>query len=474
MNGKVRLIDPAVKDEVLRFPTVELIRMLFPGVPMRGRSYLCNPLRGEKHPSLSCYRGYDGYQHWKDHATGETGDNLDFYRKVFPELSYVEALDRLSLLVLGRSALQDYVPGVSVPFYSRERRQPVIPVRQHEEKPVLNIMKNEPYSAAYTPSELVSYVRGRGISDEVAGRFLRYVVYENANRKGKTLIDSSSGLPVLNDGEPVQDSGLREAVAMPNDIGGFSLRTPPSGETNGFKGASASFITTILSGGMSPQATVSLSGEGDGLVRYFSYDERSRSLWFNPTQAFVGVGPWAAAPSMVFLDAWTGRFLNGRDLKGALAVLNALNGRMSGEVDVVEGMFDAVSDIEFERMAGREPVPVRDLVVLNSTSNLRWAVPFLAMHRKVHSLLDNDMRSGTGQKAFDVIRDQVAEFASRIGSECQVQSDSGVFYPQKDMNDYLRSCKETIARRQDEAAVNRSARRSPRKNEMNNSVKNRK
>lgn len=441
--GPVKLIDSAVKDELLRFPTVELIRRLFPGVNLGGRSVVRNPLRNDRHPSLSCFRDRLGYQRWKDHATDESGDNIDFFRKVYPALGYVEAIDRLSLLLLGKSAMQDFVPGVSVPVYSQVRRnRPVRAEAAREEAPVLQVVSDEPYGAGATPGHLVTYTRERGISDEVASGYLRYVVYENANRKGRSVVDPESGLPVVGeDGAIVREDGRFEAVALPNDIGGFSLRVPPSPSSQGFKGTNMSFISTLFAGGAPFGAVVRFAGRGDGFVTGFGYDEVHRYLSINQTQGFVGVEPSAVRPAVVFLDAWIGRYLEGRDLRGAEAVLRSLNAPMAGEVDVVEGMFDAMSVIEFERMAGRGARPVRDLLVLNSVSNIQWAVPFLALHGKVNSLLDNDMSSCAGQKAFDVLKERVEAFASRLGMECRVRSDSRVFYPCKDINDFLKKSK---------------------------------
>lgn len=441
--GPVKLIDSAIKDELLRFPTVELIRRLFPGSIRGGRSLICNPLRDDRHPSLSCFRDYYGYQRWKDHATDETGDNIDFFRKVYPELGYVEAIDRMSLFLLGKSALQDFVPGVSVPVYSPVRRyRPIHGAGVKEEAPVLTVVSDVPYNPVSTPSPLVSYTRERGVSDEVASSFLHYVVYENAHQKGRSVIDPESGLPVVGeDGAILREDGRYEAIALPNDIGGYSLRVPPSETGGGFKGANMSFISTITAGNRPFAGGIRFAGRGDGFVTGFGYDAEHRYLSINQTQGFVGVEPSAVRPAVVFLDTWIGRYLEGRDLRGAEAVLRSLNGPFAAEVDVVEGMFDAVSVIEFEKMAGRGAKPVRDLMVLNSVSNIQWAVPFLAMHGKVNSLLDNDMSSSAGQKAYDVLKERVEAFASRLSLPCEVRSDSRLFYPCKDINDFLKKSK---------------------------------
>ena len=441
-TGSLKLIDSSVKDSILRYPTVELIRKLFPDVVLRGRSILCNPLRGEKHPSLSCYRSRSGCQMWKDHATGECGDNIDFFRKVYPELGYVEAVERISLLLLGRSALVDVPAGSTIAFSRLERRPPVhVPVR--EEPSALRIRTVLPYGKdSGMPEDLVAYTRGRGISDEVAAKYFLYVRFVNTNRAGRTVIDPSSGLPMLgDDGEPLREDGLNDAVALRNDIGGFSLRVPEGNGRDGFKGTNMSFLSTVLADGSAPSSLVKSFGKGDFLVTHFRYDASRRCLFISDTCGFSGVEPHVARFAVAFLDSWTGRFLEGRDRRCAVAVLNALNGPVHRAVAVVEGMYDAASVIELERMSGRGIAPGCDLVVLNSLSNLKWAVPFLAMHGEVNSLLDNDLRSAAGEKAYEVLRQSVESFACRVGVGSRVTSGSGLFYPYKDMNDYVKSLK---------------------------------
>ena len=143
MDRTVRLVDDSVKDEVLRFPTVAMIRKLFPDVKMRGRSVMCNPLRGEKNASLSCFIDRYGYPRWKDHATGESGDNIDFFRKAYPELDYSDAVDRLSWIVLGRSALLDVDPLRERPVFVSPRRRPVH-VKVQEPESALKIVSVSP------------------------------------------------------------------------------------------------------------------------------------------------------------------------------------------------------------------------------------------------------------------------------------------------------------------------------------------
>ncbi len=432
-------IDEWVKDAVLRFPTVELIKKLFPSVQMRGRSCMCNPLREDRKPSLSCYAGSSGYPRWKDHATGEGGDNIAFFRKAFPELSYTEAVDRLAWMLLGRSAFEevgDRARRPSAPLPSPAKAAHV-PARELESS--LQVVSDEPLVPSVSSPLLVSYWRERGISDQVAAAYGRRVVFENVNRAGRVLRDEETGQMVVGaDGEPILDDGRYEAVALRNDIGGFSFRVPDGPVRAGVKRSNMLFITTLYADGSVPRRRVVFAGRGDGQVSAPSYDEASRFLYVNPVQGFTCVEPWTARYAMPFLERWRGRYLEGRDLKKAVAVLDSLNGPLNPVVTVVEGLFDGLSVIEMQRMAGNPAVPGTDLLVLNSVSNISWAVPFLAVHREVRSLLDNDMLSNAGQKAFVQLQEQVAGYAAKCGGECFVRSDSGLIYPDKDVNDYLK------------------------------------
>lgn len=434
MPGPVRLLDDSVKDAVLRYPTVDMIRRIFPNVRMRGRSILCNPLRNERHPSLSCFRDSSGIPRWKDFATEESGDNIDFFRKVYPELDYVDAVDRLAQLVLGRTALCD---GMSRPRVAAVAARPVH-VPKEEQPSVLRIVSDTPLLSASTPPYLVDYTRSRGISDEVSSRYCRCVVFENTNIAGTPLCDPASGVRLMGpDGRPLVRDGRSAAVAIPNGLGGYSLRVPRTEASKDFKGCNVAFYSVILADGSSPSGRVAFSGDGDGFVSYLRYDEPRRMLRIGDSQAFTGVEPWAARFALPFLDCWSGRYLEGRDLRAAVSVLVSLNGPVNTVATVVEGMFDGLSVIEIQRLLGKGVAPGTDLVILNSVTNISWAVPFLAMHSEVRSLLDNDLRSSAGQKAFNVMRDSVASYSGRCGSSCRVRSNSGLFSPYKDVNDYL-------------------------------------
>ncbi len=439
MPGNAKIIDERVKDDILHYPTVQLIQKLFPDLNPRGRSVMKSPFRDDHDASFSCFVDRHGCSRWKDHGTGETGDNIDLFRKVFPEIGYVESIDRLSLLVLGRSAMREFVPGRDVPFYNR-RHFARSSSRSVEKESALKIVSDEFCVPSRMPSLLVNYWRGRGISDETATRYLHSIVFENSNLKGRTIIDPTSNLPVVGaKGDLVRDDGRTEALGLPNDLpGGFSLRSPETNYRKDFKGCNISFVSTILADGSTPSSRVSLVGEGDGLVAYFRYDESRHFLAINDTQGFTGVQPYAVRFAVPFLDGWTGRYLEGRDLRCANAVMSSLNGPVNTVAVVVEGMFDGLSVIELNRLAGRGSVPGLDLVVLNSVSNIGWAVPFLSMHREVRSYLDNDMKSSAGQKAFAQMASGVEELNRRSGAYCNVVSYSSQFYPFKDVNDYLK------------------------------------
>lgn len=436
--AEARQIDELVKDTVLRHPTAELVKRLFPDVRMRGRNVLCNPLRGERNASFSCFRDRSGFSRWKDWATGETGDNIDFFRKVYPELGYAEAVDRLASLLLGRSAFEE--GSVSRVDRRPALRKPVpaetAPVE--ELKPALEIVSDRPFFSPETDPVLVGYARSRAISDEVLSRYCRDVVFVNTNVRGTYRTDPVTGIPLVGgDGTPELLDGRSEAVAIPNDIGGYSLRVPETDRHKGFKGCDRAFLSTVLADGSFPRKNVRLVGRGDGKVADLRYDEPSRTLSINLTQGFAGVEPWAVRFAGPFLDTWRGRRIEGRDLRACIAVLNALNGPVNPVVTVVEGLFDGLSVIEVERLSGRGAFPGGDLVILNSVTNIPWAVPFLSMHAQVRSLLDNDLRSSAGQKAYAVMEETVRAYAGRCGVACNVRSDSRFFYPHKDVNDYL-------------------------------------
>jgi len=428
-----------MKDKVKRYPTIDLIRRLFPNVKMRGRNSLCNPVREDRHPSMVLYTDSRyGYPKWKDYATGEFGDNIDFFMKVFPEYAYDEAVDKMSWMLFGMSAYQDPSSrDISLPRRKTLPASERIHIPVEEPDPVLKVVDDQVLSVETASPGMVAYWRGRGISDEVIYSRCRRVVFENTNRSGSVLFDRKSGMPVVDsDGSLILDEARTEAIGLANDIGFYALRIPDTSVQQGYKVSQRQFISTIYADGSLPRGRVSFVGEGNGLVQFFRYDPATKFLQVNPTQGFAGVEPSAERFVLPFLDNWMGRHLEGKELRGAVAVVDSLNGPVNTVVTVVEGLFDELSVEELNRMSGGWG-PGTDIVVLNSVSNLFWAIPFLSMHREVRSLLDNDMRSGTGQKAYALLEQNVASYCQRCGGICSVRSDSGLIYPHKDVNDYL-------------------------------------
>ena len=435
-----RQLDPRVEDSVRRFPTVDLVRMLFPDVRFHGRSVMCSPFRDDRHPSFSCFRDQLGFSRWKDHATGESGDNVDLYRRAFAgqPMDYPEAVDRLSILLFGHHAMMEPSarPQASLQRSGRRARARV-PAKEPE--PALRIVSEHPFVAGSVPQELLSYQRSREISDEVSRRYCLHVVFENTNLSGRNAVDSVTGLPVVDtEGRPVPAMVRQDAVAIPNDIGGRVLRVPEGPDRKGFKGSNRVFLTTILADGSAPVCSVSFFGlDRDPLVRFVRWDAASGRVFFNAEAGVFGLEHYALPYAVPFLESFTGSYLEGRERSCAEAVLRSLNGPVNTVATVVEGMHDALSLIEIERANGHGSVPGTDLVVLNSVSNVRWAVPFLAMHREVRSLLDNDLRSSAGEKTFVQMERLIAEYVVKTGLPCRVKSDSAFFYPHKDVNDYL-------------------------------------
>lgn len=435
-----RVIDPSLEDAVRRYPTVDLVRKIFPEARFRGRSVMCSPFRDEKHPSFSCFRDRRGISRWKDWTTGETGDNVDFFNKAFPGVAsdYPDTVDRLSVLLFGRHAfLQGGVEVDVAELKARKAERRHAPAKERE--PALKIVSEERFNPSRTPEEIVRFQRMREISDEVSSRYCLYVVFENTNLEGRNEVNRVTGLPVVDrDGNPVPVERTQGAVALPNDIGGRVLRCVDRPGQKGFKGSNRSFLTTILADGSYPRSGVSFFGlDRDPLVRFVRWDAPSGRLYVNEWAGVAGIERYALPYCCVFLDTYMGCTLAGRDLDCVGAVLRSLNGPVNSVVTVVEGMHDALSLIEIERSNGHGLVPGTDLVVLNSISHLKMAVPFLSMHREVRCLLDNDLRSSAGEKAYVRLSQMVAEFAAKTGIPCRVKSDSVYFRPYKDVNDYL-------------------------------------
>lgn len=353
--------------------------------------------------------------------------------KAFPGTSYPEAVRRLYAVVTGSPLCEGRAP----------RRQAG---RVPDGPGVLEVVSSEPLSAPSVPEALRGYWRSRGISDAVAARYCSYVVYRNANLAGGVRYDPRSGLPLLgDDGSCLADDGRREALGFPNGVGGTVLRSPATAAGRGFKGATSSFVTFVRADGTFVPCGASLCGRGDNDVRFARFDPACGGVRVNAGQFFSPVLPQDAPASARFLESFSGQTLSGRDVRRAASVLSAVGGASSRAVAVFEGFFDFLSWCEVSSMRGRGSAPGSDCVVLNSLSNLGWAVPFLAVHASVRSLLDNDSLkaggSAAGERAFARMESLVEEFNSGSGRRCRVESWSGVIAPDKDVNDALRRMK---------------------------------
>lgn len=434
LSENVMRIDQSIKDEILRYSGIELLRKLYPGIRIPAKGAFRSPFRPDNAPSFSCFRDRYGVWRWKDFGTEETGDNIDLYRKLYPGTSYMEAVDRLSFLLFGRSAVEGFERGKDVPFY-QERRKPVVrPELLAEPEHVLKVLKVSPAVTSEAPEDFVSYWRGRCISDDVVSAYCSLIHYTNTNRVGKALFDRETHLPMLGaDGRPLLDDGNRLALGLHNEVGGWSLRAPK------FKGNTTSFVSFIFADGGFMSDVVRLEGAGDFLVTEATFNPQDLTLRINDSQMFVGLwsscGPFAEA----FMSEWVGRQLSERDLKNVTAVLNSLCAPCGRVATVVEGMFDALSLCEIQRLNGRGIAPGTDVVILNSVSNLKWAIPYLSRHTEVHSLLDLDGQSKAGQKAFDSMCEKIRDFSRRCCMGTFVKSYSDVFLPYKDLNDALKA-----------------------------------
>lgn len=443
MNGtgdKPVKIDESIKNEILMFPTVDLVRKLYPDAKMRGRALMCNPLRGEKHPSLSFVRDTHGISRWKDFATDEKGDNIDFFRMVHPEMDYVTAVDSLAWLLLGRSAFEDSALSSG---YSESRASKAVARKSakapEERPPVLTILTVAPLLES-DPS-LMDYCNSRGISSALASRYLDSVLFRNENKAGRFLLDESGRMCVDSAGNPIKDVGESFVLGMRNDIGAWSLRGVDTPERKGFKGCDRSAVTTVLADGNRPGKTVTYVGSDNPVVGEVLYEPSEQFLYINRgvnDDGFAGVREGIAGNAVLFLQRQKGHGLFGRDLECNLGVLNALTDMKSPFACVVEGMFDALSFIRLYHPAGNAFVPGVDLVVLNSTSNYSWSVPFLAAHEEVHSFLDNDEKSRRGAQTYVRLVADLDSFCQSLGHRPLVFDDSCSIAPSKDLNEYLK------------------------------------
>lgn len=437
LNSQVRILDEKALDEVRRYSQPDLIRRLFPGHPVKDRGVMPSPLRDDRNASYSCFCSASGIWKGKDFSTGEVYDNISLYRAVFPEMHFIDAVESLSWLTLNRSAFVEYGKSVDRASHGLPHRR--VQRKPEPEKPsALKVMSVSRLDDLSVPSELKDYWRSRAISDVNIISYCVYARFESTSLKGRRMIDPTSGLPLLDrKGNELADDGQRDSIGLYNDIGGIVFRVPQTNVRPGFKGANTSFISTLLADGSRPAYGVILHGAGDNVMHYSRYDESSFCILINPTQRFYGVSPKAAHFAGPLLEEWRGRVLDERDVKRLCAVLTALNSPACGKAAVVEGMFDGLSFIEMQGMSGRGFRPGVDLVVLNSITNLKWAVPFLAMENEVRIIFDNDLKSGAGRKAFNELKERVTEYAAKCGARTLVSSGEYLLGGSKDLNDAL-------------------------------------
>ena len=447
MNSQVRILDEKALDEIRRYPQPDLIRKLFPGHPVKDRGVMPSPLRDDRNASFSCFCSSAGIWKGKDFSTGEIYDNISLYRAALPHLDFLEAVDSLSWLILNKTALVEYGSQM-------DRRNHTLPQRRSVRKPeadrpsALQVVKITRLDDPSVPSELCPYWRSRGISDANIKSYCVYARFESTSLKGRTMYDQSSGLPLVDKtGEEMKDDGIRDSISLYNDVGGMVFRVPQTKLRPGFKGANTSYITTFLADGSRPSYGVALKGMGDNVLHYCRYDESSYSILINPTQRFYGVSAQAAFYAAPLLDEWRGRVLDERDVKRLCAVLTSLNSPACGKAAVVEGMFDGLSFIEMQGMSGRGFRPGVDLVILNSITNLKWAVPFLARENEVRIIFDNDLKSGAGNKAFNELKERITEYSAKCRNRTLVKSGDYLLAGSKDLNDALVADKERIKKK---------------------------
>lgn len=438
MHKDVRILDESVIDEIRRFSQPDLIRRLFPGHPVKDRGAMPSPLRDDRNASFSCFCAHGGVWKGKDFSTGEVYDNIGLYRAAFPSQEFVEAVDSLSWLILNKSALVDYRAGIA------DRSGHRLPTRRSVRRPeaerpsALKVVGVLGLTDPAVPQELRDYWRSRGISDDNICSYCVYASFECTRLKGKPLLDRTTGQHLTGcDGNMLVDDGIRRSIGLYNDVGGIAFRVPETMSGRGFKGTNTSFLSTILASGCRPPYASVLYGGGDNVVHFLRYEAGTLSLRINPTQYFYGLTPQAAHFAMPFLEDWKGKVLDERDVKRISAVLTSLNSPVCGKAAVVEGMFDGLSFIELQGMLGRGFMPGVDLVILNSITNLKWAVPFLSMQGEVRIIFDDDLKSGAGRKAGIELAERIRAYSAQCGKKTVVYSGENMLCGHNDLNDAL-------------------------------------
>jgi|AGTN01.3.fsa_nt_gi DNA primase (bacterial type) len=116
--------------------------------------------------------------------------------------------------------------------------------------------------------------------------------------------------------------------------------------------------------------------------------------------------------------------LRNRDFKGSISPKNITTiNNSNNTVIVFEGFMDFLSYLSLKR----NPSPTIDAAVLNSTSNLSKAIPFLQSHKTVHAFLDND---DAGRKSLVSLH--------RLLTSSEIIDQSVFYRNHKDLNEYWR------------------------------------
>lgn len=114
--------------------------------------------------------------------------------------------------------------------------------------------------------------------------------------------------------------------------------------------------------------------------------------------------------------------LRNRDFKGSISPKNITTINNGNDtVMAFEGFIDFLSYLSLKD----NPSPVINTLVLNSTTNLSKAIPFLQSHRTVHAFLDNDE---AGRKSLSSLRELL--------SSSEVIDHSGFYQNYKDLNEH--------------------------------------
>ena len=430
------VLNPRVVDELKLVSQPDVIRVLFPGAVVRDRGKMPCPFRSDRNPSYSCFRSRSGEWLGKDFATGMVYDNIDLATRVFPDLGFAAAVDRLAELMLGRSAFDDGVRrsySGSGRIVSRPSPAPAA------ERPAITVVSTVPLMEDGFPAEgadvLLAYSRSRGIDDEVTSLLCSMSVIRIETRVGVPVRDSQ-GTPIVGrSGKPVVDDGLRRVLSLPNGIGGISFREPDRAGRKGFKGGTSSFPSFFMRGSGRLRGRSRVLGDVSGPTDpEFTYDGMS-VVRLSPRLRLTGVSPEAYAHALPYLESLRGRCLSGRDVLEAGCVIDSVSASRAGTAVVVEGLFDALSYVQ-----SRLHDDMRDLVVLNGVGNIRHAVPFLASEEDVVCLFDHDLRSGAGMRAYDELSRELDGYCSRRGGQGPSLSDGSSFFRgYKDLNEWMQA-----------------------------------